>query len=56
VSAAGHAGRVDELGAEPRLADEHGWPVQGEDEHPDDYNARMEDAMFGPQDADLDAD
>lgn len=30
-----------------------GWPVQAEGEHTDDYNARMEEAMFGPQDADL---
>jgi hypothetical protein len=27
---------------------EGNWPVQGENEHIDDYNARMEEAMFGP--------
>ena len=31
------------------------WPVQGDDEHIDDHNVRMEAAMFGEQDADLEA-
>jgi len=33
---------------------EGNWPAPRDGEHIDDWNARMEDAMFGPQGADLD--
>jgi hypothetical protein len=29
---------------------QRGWPVQDKGEHADDYNVRMEEAMFGQQD------
>lgn len=52
--AADRADPADLAAALQRLGEGNNWPEQQEGESADDYNARMEEAMFGPQDADLD--